>query len=316
VSAIIQYSGLAASELPALPLHLAVGMFDGLHRGHQAVIEQAVEGAKTEVGVAVVLTFWPHPSVLFRPQDATRLIMTSLVKAHVLSRLGIAALITEPFTPEFAALKAEDFLPTLQRYLPHLSVVYVGENWRFGRGRIGDVGLLKRSADALNLKVVSVPRVRHDEDAISSTRIRTLLETGEIERANQMLGYVYFAEGTVVTGKGLGRKIGFPTLNLNWVPDLRPHFGVYAVKVRKEDGGRALPGVANYGLRPTVEDIRDPRLEVNLLTDCPYGPGDELTVEFHAFLRGEQQFAGVAELEKQIARDRGTAASVLAAIES
>jgi riboflavin kinase / FMN adenylyltransferase len=312
VSAILQFSGLAASQLPDRPLHLAVGMFDGLHRGHQAVIQQAVDAAKEENGVAAVLTFWPHPSVLFRPQDVTRLIMTPAVKAHVLNRLGVSALITEPFTPEFAALPAEKFLPMLQHNLPRLKVVYVGENWRFGRGRMGDVGLLKQSAKGSGLNVVSVPRVRNEDEAISSTAIRSLLEKGEIERANQMLGYEYFADGTVVPGKGLGRKIGFPTLNLNWVPDLRPRFGVYAVKVRKEDGSPSLPGVANYGLRPTVEDTTEPRLEVHLLTDCPYGPGEELTVEFHAFLRGEQQFSGVIELEKQIARDRVTAASILA----
>lgn len=313
MKAIHQFDGMEAAQLPAKPLHLAVGMFDGLHLGHQAVINQAVAAARADGGVVGVLTFWPHPSALFRPQDPTRLIMTPKVKARVLERLGVDALITQPFTVEFAGLKAEDFLGTLRRHLPNLAVVYVGENWRFGRGRMGDVALLQREAASCELSVVSVPRVRHEDEAISSTRIRTVIEQGGIEQANDMLGYPYFAEGRVMPGKGLGRKIGFPTLNLNWSPELRPRYGVYAVRVSGGETDATLPGVANYGVRPTVERTDEPRLEVNVLGECPFRAGDELTVELHHFLRAEQKFTSVDELKGQIERDREQAARMLGA---
>ncbi|MCF7687760.1 MAG: riboflavin biosynthesis protein RibF [Cephaloticoccus sp.] len=287
-------------------------MFDGVHLGHQAVIGQAVTAARSENGYAAALTFWPHPSVLFRPQHRTLQIMTPEAKRRVIGRLGIEALITQAFTPEFAGIMAGDFLPLLQRKLPTLKVLYVGENWRFGRGREGDIPMLKLAAGNLGLTVVSTPRVRFDDEGISSTRIRSLLLAGEIEQANLLLGYNYFVTGRVMPGKGLGSKIGFPTLNLNWSPELTPHFGVYAVQVRREATAEFLPAVANYGVRPTVETATEPRLEVHVLSDCDFGPGDELTVELRTFIRAEQKFSEVGALQAQIAVDRETARQWLA----
>jgi riboflavin kinase/FMN adenylyltransferase len=131
-----------AATLPRWPLHLAIGMFDGVHLGHRAVIEAAVQSARSSGGLAVVLTFFPHPSALFRPENPTRLIMPPAAKARVLFQLGVDAVIEQPFTLEFARIAAEEFLPHLRQTLPTLSRVYVGENWRFGRGRRGDVPLL------------------------------------------------------------------------------------------------------------------------------------------------------------------------------
>jgi riboflavin kinase / FMN adenylyltransferase len=135
VKTLVQYAGLEQTSESAEPLHLAIGMFDGLHLGHHAVIDTALQSAHESGGKAAVLTFWPHPSALFRSQDPTPLIMAPETKAHILGSWGIDALITQEFTPEFAAITAEDFLPTLKRHLPNLTAIYVGENWRFGRGR-------------------------------------------------------------------------------------------------------------------------------------------------------------------------------------
>jgi riboflavin kinase/FMN adenylyltransferase len=308
VSSLQQFSGLEAVHLPAKPLHLAIGMFDGVHLGHRAVIETAVQSAREVGGVSAVLTFWPHPSVLFRPDEPTRLFMPPAAKVRVMSRLGVDALIVQNFSKDYACIAAEDFLPHLQRYLPHLAAVYVGENWRFGRGRKGDVRLLVREARRLGLGVFSAPRVNFDGEAISSTRIRELLEVGEIEKANALLGYAYFAEGRVAPGKGLGRQIGFPTLNIEWAPELTPRYGVYAVRLSRADGSDARPGVANYGVRPTVEQTQVPRLEVHVLSECPFATGDEVSVELRRFLRPEQKFSDLAALRSQIAQDRATAA--------
>lgn len=305
----VEIDGLARATLPAKPLHLAIGMFDGVHLGHRAVIEAAVQSARRSGGIAAVLTFWPHPSALFRPQDPTRMIQDPAMKTRVLLTLGVDAIITENFTAELAKIAAEDFLPWLRQKLPTLAAVYVGENFRFGAGRRGDVALLVGAARALGLTVFSAPRVNFDGEPISSTRIRGLLEAGEIAAANALLGYSYFATGVVTPGKRLGRGLGFPTLNLSWSPGQRPRFGVYTVRVSGAKAAAPLPGVANYGLRPTVEQSTEPRLETHVLVACPFDAGDEITVECLRFLRPEMKFAGVDALREQIAKDRATAAA-------
>ncbi|MFZ9682940.1 MAG: riboflavin biosynthesis protein RibF [Cephaloticoccus sp.] len=305
MTAIRQFDGLGAVDLPATqPLHLAVGMFDGLHRGHQAVIQAARDGASREGGTAAVLTFWPHPSVLLRPANATRMIMDPAAKARVLAGLGVTAVITEAFTPEFAGLAAEEFVPRLKRALPGLAAIYVGENWRFGRGRLGDLNLLKAEGQCHRVAVTGVARVRAGDEPISSTRIRGAIEAGDMGSANALLGYAHFATGRVVEGRGLGRKLGFPTLNLDWAPELEPRHGVYVVAVRGAKTTRAIPGVANYGVRPTVESAGRAQLEVHLLGECPFTTGDKLTVDLLHFLRAEQKFSGVEALRTQIAADR------------
>jgi riboflavin kinase/FMN adenylyltransferase len=213
------------------------------------------------------------------------------------------------FTPDFAAVSAEEFIPLIKRHLPRLAGIYVGENFRFGRGRAGDVALLVREGRRHGIMVFSAPRVNLDGEPISSTRIRERIQTGDMGAAAALLGYVYTAHGTVVHGKHLGRKIGFPTLNLGWSPDLRPLYGVYAVRVSGAKSYGWLPAVANYGLRPTVEDVAEPRLEIHLLVACPYGVGDPVAVEWVRFLRPERKFAGIEELRAQIARDVALARS-------
>jgi riboflavin kinase/FMN adenylyltransferase len=251
-----------------------------------------------------VLTFWPHPSIFFRAASPTRLIMSPADKVRVLASLGIEAIITLKFTEEFARIPAEAFLPYLQLNLPGLAGVHVGNNWRFGRGRTGDSALLVREGSRLGLMVASVPRIEVAGGPVSSTRIRELLQAGDITRANELLGSPYAAHGPVVPGRQLGRGLGFPTLNLAWTPDLLPRFGVYAVRLSGAKSAVALPAVANFGLRPTVETGAEPRLEVHVLGECPYGAGDEVTVEWLCFVRPEMKFAGLEELRVQIARDR------------
>jgi len=303
VSASLQTGGLAHAVVPPRPVHLAIGIFDGVHLGHRAVIEAAVQSARRSGGVAAVLTFAPHPSVLFRPENPTPLIMETETKAALLRDLGVELVIVEPFTAAYAAIEAGDFVPELRRYLPRLATVYVGENWRFGRGRKGDVALLIAEGRKAGIGVFSAPRVNLDGEPISSTRIRALLTSGEIGAANTLLGRTYGAAGAVKPGKRLGRTLGFPTLNLDWAPGLRPRYGVYTVRVFGALAPEARPGVANYGLRPTVEEACEPRLETHVLGPCPYAEGDVIRVEWLSFLRPEQKFGSRAELEAQIGHD-------------
>ena len=302
-----QFESLDEATLPARPLHLAIGMFDGVHLGHRAVIDAAVHSAQSSGGVAAVLTFWPHPSALFRPHEPTRMIQDAPTKVRLLLKLGVDAVIMQPFTLALAGIAAEDFLPWLRQKLPALAAVYVGENFKFGRGRRGDVAVLLHSARMLGINVFSAPRVNFDGEPVSSTRIRGRLEQGDVTSANTLLGYAYFAAGAVAPGKRLGRDLGFPTLNLAWSPGLRPRFGVYAVRVAGPMSPVPQPAVANYGLRPTVEQATEPRLEAHLLGACPFGEGDAIEVEWLRFLRPEMKFAGVEELRAQIGQDRDSA---------
>ncbi len=304
------FNSLAAASALAdrRPLHLAIGMFDGVHLGHKAVIDSAVRSARRSGGVAAVLTFDPHPSRLFRPEDPVRLIMDRERRVAALLALGVAAVVVQPFDAAFAGIEAGALLPHLRAKLPSLHTVYVGENWRFGKGRTGDVAMLVAEAKKLGLHVVSAPRINGDGEPISSTRIRALLTEGRMDAANVLLGSAYASEGVVTGGKRLGRTLGFPTLNLPWAPDLHPRLGVYVVSVQRADGSDApRRAVANYGLRPTVERADAPQLEVHVLDDCPYGAGDALRVEWLAFVRPEQKFPGVDALREQIARDRDAA---------
>jgi len=297
-----EFPSVESAQLPALPLHLAIGMFDGVHLGHRAVIEAAVQSARRSGGVAAVLTFHPHPSALFNPANPTRMILPAATKARLMFGLGVDAVIAQPFTPEFARIPSEGFLAWLKQRLPHLTAVYVGQNFRFGAGRRGDVALLVAGAPALNLSVFSAPPVNFDGQPISSTRVRGLLEAGDVAAASALLGYTYFAEGRVIPGRRLGRTLGFPTLNLAWAPELRPRLGVYAVRVSAEASG-ARQGVANYGVRPTVGLSSDPLLESHVLGPCPFGEGDAITVEWRNFLRPEMKFSSLEDLRAQIARD-------------
>ena len=304
MSAPFVFEGIARATPPSGPLHLAIGMFDGVHLGHQAVIASAVHSASRMAGVAGVLTFWPHPSALFNSAKRTRMLMAPVTKHRVLAGLGVDLIIEQPFVPEFAAIPAEEFLATLKRALPSLVAVYVGENWRFGAGRTGDVGLLLRTAEPLGLSVFSAPRVHFNGTPISSTRIREALAGGAIEEANALLGYSYFAEGETQPGRRLGRTIGFPTLNLSWEPEAMPAFGVYRVRVARPDRVRWFPAVANYGLRPTVGEAKEPLLEIHVLGDCPFAYRDRIVVEWLRFQRPEQRFSSIDELREQIAKDR------------
>jgi riboflavin kinase / FMN adenylyltransferase len=297
---------LAHAAPPPGPLHLAIGMFDGVHLGHQAVIEAAMHSARQSGGASAVLTFHPHPSRLFHPEEPARLLMPPEQKTRFLREFGVDLVIAQPFTRAFARIRAENFLAYLKKHLPSLAAVYVGEDFRFGRGRAGDVGLLVRAGRDAGVAVVSVARLRHNGRPISSTRVRELLATGRVGEAARLLGYTYYCDGVVQSGRRLGRTLGFPTLNLAWAPETRPAYGVYAVRLRALPGGRWRRGVANYGMRPTVAraPATQPLLEVHLL-DAVRAPGPraKLRVEWLEFLRPEKKFPTLEALRRQIARD-------------
>jgi len=310
----IDHRGTCAVQ-SARSLHLAIGIFDGVHLGHQAVIDSAVASAARAGGMAGVLTFDPHPSRVLRPDAPTLLMMPPELKRERLFALGVDAVVWKTFDREFAALSADGFLGRLRELLPMLRSVHVGANFRFGKGRGGDVHELIRCGRLLRprVDVYSIDRLQYNGEAVSSSRIREALGDGRIDEVNALLGYSYYCCAEVVGGMRLGRALGFPTLNLPWNPEARPRFGVYALQVRDTHGGEARLAVANYGLRPTLQDAREPLLEVHLLDGATeWAVGARLRAEWLAFIRPEQKFADARALRARIEEDCRVARELLA----
>lgn len=307
-----QFDALGRVGLPPGPVQLAIGMFDGVHRGHQAVIRAAVAAARARGGLAGVLTFWPHPAAVLRPDSALRLIQTREGKREALMRLGLDFLVEHPFDLGFAGTSAREFVALLKRTFPGLESVSVGENFRFGRAREGDVTVLADAARAEGFEVRIAPRLEAGGEPISSTRLRGLIAAGDFVSANALLGYTHSIRAEIVPGRRLGRTLGFPTLNLHWEPTLRPPLGVYAVRVG-DGAATARPAVANYGLRPTLDNpTPQPVLEVHLLDEAPApGYGESIRVWWLEFLRPERKFESLDTLAAQIREDCQTARRAL-----
>jgi riboflavin kinase/FMN adenylyltransferase len=284
------------------PLFLAIGVFDGVHRGHQAVIRRALEAARFAGGTAVVVTFDPHPVRVLRPEQAPRLLTSTAHKLRLIRDLGVMHQLVIPFDLEFAATPPEDFIRELAAAAQPLREICVGFEWSFGKGRAGNLALLDRLGKELGFDEVGVAAVEMDGEIISSTLIRAAVEKGDLARAAKLLGRDFTVLGTVVEGDRVGRKLGFPTANLSAHNEQYPPNGVYAVEAKR--GDQMLPGVANIGVRPTVKNAGGERLlEVHLFDFSEEIYGEDLEITFRKFLRPEQKFAGIEELRAQIQKD-------------
>jgi len=286
-------------------IHLALGAFDGVHLGHRAVLHSARDAARRDHGQVGVMTYDPHPSKVLRPEAAAPLILNRAQKDERLTEAGAEFIHHQAFTTQHAAMEAADFPAWLLHTFKGLRSLHVGANFRYGQGRAGDGASLVRDAGRLGLAVQLVEPVQLDGEPVSSSRIRTALRHGDLALANRLLMRPYEATGTIVDGRRLGRTLDFPTLNLPWNPELRPAYGVYAVELVTA-AGVAEPGVANWGIRPTVEQGPvAPLLETHLLR--PAGPvpttGASVRVRWLHFLRHERSFAGLPALQAQIAED-------------
>jgi riboflavin kinase/FMN adenylyltransferase len=292
-------------------LCLAMGVFDGLHLGHQAIIAETVKMA-TPGGLPSVLTFEPHPDAVLSRRGAPPLLTTTEEKVAVLRRLGVRLAVIADFTPEFASTPARDFIAGILAARLKACCVVVGAGWRFGAAGEGTAKLLHRLAPRFDFRVKVVPQVRVAGKPVSSTRIRRLLSGGDVEAARECLGRLYQLGGEVVPGDGRGRRLGFPTANLR-TPEgkLVPADGVYLAYARG-DGPRATrgqgwrPALVSIGVRPSFERGGERRVEVHLLSALPGRPllGRQLQVTLLARLRAERRFASAQALVSQMQRDR------------
>ncbi len=278
---------------------IAIGFFDGVHRGHQALMRTLVAAARQQGLVSVVITFEDHPAQLFNPDAAPLWLTTQEEKLRYLEEIGVECVHVIPFTWEVANLSAEEFCERILREQFHARVLVCGPDFALGKGRKGDVPFLKAKGQELGFEVIIVEPTVQDGDIISSTRIRHLVQEGKVEEARQLLGHPFILDGSVVRGQGLGRQIGFPTVNVQ--PNEKkvlPAYGVYACSIAP--CGR--PAVCNIGVRPTVGGA-SLNVEFHVLDAPDFQAPARASLALIARLRSEQKFPSVEALAEQIRRD-------------
>ena len=280
---------------------VAIGFFDGVHRGHQALMRTLVETARQRGLVSVVITFEDHPAQLFNPDAAPSWLTTQEEKLRYIEEVGIDAVHVIPFTWEVANLSAEEFCERILRGQFRARVLVCGPDFALGKGRKGDVPFLKAKGQELGFEVIIAEPTVQNGDIISSTRIRRLVQEGNVAEARQLLGHPFILDGAVVRGQGLGRQIGFPTVNVQ--PNEKkvlPAHGVYVVQAECE--GKTYLAVCNVGVRPTVGGA-SLSVEFHVL-DAPDFPSPQnASLALITRLRGEQKFPSVEALAEQIRKD-------------
>ncbi|WP_375607264.1 MULTISPECIES: bifunctional riboflavin kinase/FAD synthetase [unclassified Bartonella] len=297
---------------------LALGNFDGVHCGHQVVLQKALDFARIKKKPAVVLTFEPHPRSFFQHSTPVYRLTEAAEKAEIFKTLGFNGVIEQPFDAQFAALSADEFIKSFLKEVFDVSVVVTGENFQFGHQKSGNVHLLCKRGEKYGFEVVQVPCVARPQESqsliISSSFIRQLLSQGEVDKAAHLLGYHYRIRSNIIQGEKLGRLLGFPTANQMLPPQVRLAHGVYAVRLRRANGV-LYDGVASFGCRPTVVKDGAPLLETYLFDFNDDLYGENCTVSFFQFLRGQEKFDGLEPLIAQMHRDEKKAKEILKTVQ-
>lgn len=302
------------THLPALRRAvITIGTFDGVHSGHRYIIQQLQETAAACDGETVIITFDPHPREVLQPGGAPVKLLTTLEeKIELLAKQGIDHLVIVPFTKEFSELSAraylEDFL--IKKFNPH--TIIIGYDHRFGHNREGGLELLEAEQNSYGFQLVEIPQQIVHDLAVSSTKIRKSLQDGNIQLANELLGYHYFMEGKVIHGDKMGRQLGYPTANIE-LPDPRkliPAQGIYAIKVYLDKQPSPLNGVMSIGTRPTFNGV-DLRLEAHIFDFSQEIYDRMLRVEIISYIRANQKFDNIQDLIDQMDKDSLAAKTVL-----
>ena len=280
---------------------LALGNFDGLHRGHLKIIERVKRGAIEHGGTPMAMTFDPHPPRVVRPDKAPPLLMTKAQRLEALYRAGIMCVAVVRFTPGLSQWDPETFVRTVLAEWLRVSEVWVGANFLFGQGRSGNFSTLRTLGTRYGFRADKIDPVRYKEFVVSSTRIRRLISEARVDEAGALLGHQYYVDGTIVEGRRRGREIGFPTANVATENELVPPHGVYATTMTVD--GAVHAGMTNIGLRPTFGET-EPTIETHLLG---YGGdlyGKRVRLGFVLRLRDERRFEDVDALRTQIDADQ------------
>lgn len=287
------------------PTVLTLGVFDGLHLGHQEIMRKVVERAKAVDAVATAITFDPHPRAVLHPDSAPPLLQTLDQRLANLEVLGIEQAIVIPFTREFAGQPAENFLSDIIHDRLQAKEVYLGKGFAFGKDRGGNIELLRSMSEKLGFIADEVHEIQLRGMRISSSKIRSLLADGYVNLARRMLGRPYGVEGVIIRGNRRGHTIGFPTANLKPHNRVIPRFGVYATATLID--GTWRKSITNIGVRPTFESDADPSIETFVFDFDGDLYGDVLRVRFLHRIRDERKFTGIGELKAQIEKDSNRA---------
>jgi riboflavin kinase/FMN adenylyltransferase len=280
---------------------LALGNFDGLHRGHMKIIDRVRRRAGERAGTPAAMTFDPHPPRVVRPDKAPPLLMTKEQKIEALGRSGMQGIAVVRFTLDVSHWEPDVFVRTVLVEWLHVVEVWVGANFLFGHQRAGNYSVLRSLGARYGFRAEKIDPVRYKDFVVSSTRIRRLISEGRVDEAGSLLGHHYFIDGTVVRGAGRGREIGVPTANLQTANELVPPSGVYATVVTID--GAVRPSVTNIGMRPTFGDVDAPVVEVHVLDYDQDLYNRELRLSFVQRLRDERAFPDVDALRGQIEAD-------------
>jgi riboflavin kinase/FMN adenylyltransferase len=285
---------------------LAIGNFDGVHLGHQALLKRLITTAQSQNLKSVVMTFEPHPREFFTPDQAPTRLTSLREKLELFAEAGVEQVYVCRFNSRFAKITAEDFMQTIMRDALNAQSVLVGQDFRFGAGRKGTVA----DFEATGFNLVNLPNVEYDGQRVSSTVVREALAKGDLDKAATLLGRPYSISGKVVHGDKLGRKLGYPTANVHIRHDRPPLLGVYAVKLEGLPGGE-LSGVASLGVRPTLKDNGKPVLEVHLFDFNQEIYGTHVRVKFLHKIRDEMKFADLDILKRWMIADEQAAREYL-----
>jgi len=280
---------------------VTIGNFDGVHLGHQKVLQQVTEKAKKHHRTSVAITFINHPSEVLHPEKPVCYLCTPEHKTQLLEQQGLNVLVQLFFTKEFSLQTAEAFLETIQSSIP-FSHLILGHNASFGRNKQGTPEAIQDLAEAYNFEVEYVPPFTFEGSNVSSSKIRNYVLQGDLVQVEKLLGRPYSIYSTVIPGKGVGRQMGFPTANLNVAGLCLPPFGVYSVKVKIDE--HTYDGIANLGIAPTIRNDKKPILEFHLFEETVQDiKGHYVEVALHHFIRPEQKFSSLIELQNQIKTD-------------
>jgi riboflavin kinase / FMN adenylyltransferase len=280
---------------------LALGNFDGLHRGHLKIIERVKRGAAEHGGTPMAMTFDPHPPRVVRPDKAPPLLMTKAQKIEALGRAGISCVAVVRFTRDMSQWDPETFVRTVLVEWLRVSEVWVGANFLFGHERSGNFSLLRTLGQRYGFRADKIDPVRYKEFVVSSTRIRRLVAEGRMDEAGALLGHQYYVDGTVIAGRKRGRTIGFPTANLRTDNELVPPHGVYATTLTLD--GIVHASVTNVGVRPTFGESTETTVETHLFDYSGDLYGRDVRLGFVQRLRDERRFDDVDALKAQIDAD-------------
>ncbi|WP_454744760.1 bifunctional riboflavin kinase/FAD synthetase [Ciceribacter selenitireducens] len=293
---------------------IAIGNFDGVHRGHQTVLNRALELAKSRGVPALVLTFEPHPRTVFNPDKPVFRLSPAPVRAQVLEAMGFHSVIEYPFDREFASRSAEEFVRSILVDWLGATEVVTGFDFHFGKGREGGPAFLMEAGKRNGFGVTLVDAFRDEgAEVVSSSRIRRLLSEGNVSEAAGLLGYRFTVEAEVIKGQQLGRTLGYPTANMALAPEAELKPGIYAVRLRRADGS-LHDGVASFGYRPTVTDDGAPLLETFVFDFSGDLYGEHCRVSFFGHLRDELKFTGLEPLVEQIRKDEEEARALLSGV--